>query len=144
MISFFVPVKTPNPLNTLRHWRKISQERRGQKGAVRLAWYAHLGAAYGKPYARTGARITLTRLGVGHLDQHDGLPASLKAVVDEVAHLLGFDDDNDPRLTFVFRQEKAPRKKTGVRVEVEDPVADTRDPTDDKTLSMVPLFQGRW
>lgn len=121
MIQFWVPIKTRNPLNNLRHWRAISKERNEQKNAVRLAWMRReTRPTHSDRKGPASWRITLTRHSTGTLDKHDGLPASLKAIVDEVATLLGYDDDNDERLEFVFRQQKCARGKHGVLVEIEE------------------------
>jgi hypothetical protein len=60
--------------------------------------------------------ITITRRGGRRMDD-DGLTASAKHVRDGISDWLGI-DDGDPRLTWVVRQDKAPRGQHWVDIEV--------------------------
>jgi hypothetical protein len=48
----------------------------------------------------------------------DNNVASTKAVIDSVAEWLGV-DDNDPRITWRWDQEKVPRNRVGVVIRFE-------------------------
>jgi len=117
-MRFFVPVKTVNPLNgTHRHWRAVAAGRRRQREAVVRSWLADLSAEAracerGGPFA-----ITLTRCSSGTLDG-DGLQAALKTIRDQVADCLGFRNDADPALTWIYAQRKCARGVFGVEVEI--------------------------
>jgi hypothetical protein len=61
--------------------------------------------------------VTLCRIANSEgLDEHDNLPGSLKPFVDGVATWLGI-DDRDPRVTWLYDQERGP--SFGVRITVE-------------------------
>ena len=63
--------------------------------------------------------VTLRRLS-SHwrgLDTHDGLPGSLKYVVDGIAEALGI-DDGGPMVTWRYENKKCARGMFGVEVEV--------------------------
>lgn len=66
--------------------------------------------------------VTITRISPGTLDS-DAVPASAKHIRDGVADALGI-NDNDPRVTWEYRQEKGARAKAGthagwgVRIEI--------------------------
>lgn len=61
-----------------------------------------------------GAVVTITRLSARELDS-DNLESSQKAVRDGVADALGI-DDRDPRVTWLYAQEKA--KGYAVRITI--------------------------
>ena len=51
--------------------------------------------------------VTLTRIATGLLDEHDNLRMAFKPTADAVAAWLGM-KDNDPRIVWEYRPEKAP------------------------------------
>lgn len=65
--------------------------------------------------------VTITKLGAGRVDS-DNLAGSAKALRDGIADVLretsGLRDDGDARVTWVVKQERAPRGTHAVRVEV--------------------------
>lgn len=65
--------------------------------------------------------VTITKLGAGLIDS-DNLAGSAKALRDGIADVLretsGLRDDGDARVTWVVKQERAPRGTHAVRVEV--------------------------
>jgi len=72
----------------------------------------------GKPKPALPCVVTVCRIANSTgLDEHDNLPGSLKACIDQVAHWLGLKDDRDPRVTWVYAQERG--KAFAVRVTVE-------------------------
>ena len=69
--------------------------------------------------------VTITRIGPRALDS-DNLAASGKHVRDGVADALGV-DDGDPRITWLYAQEKGPY---GVRIEIREAKPEERDGQD--------------
>ncbi len=113
MILFVLPIRTRNVLNEKMHWAKRARMVKEQRNMA--LFYARL---VSPPIWRKGEKmptILLTRLAPRRMDIHDGVPASLKPVVDGIADALGIDDQH---LTIRYAQEKS--KTYGVRVEVLD------------------------
>ena len=112
-----VLVKLVNALNKREHWAVRMSRAKAQRAQAALAMRA---SAIGRPLALQmaggGLTITITRRGGRRMDD-DGLTASAKHVRDGVADWLGI-DDGDPRLTWVVRQDGAPRGKHWVDIEV--------------------------
>lgn len=116
MITFTVPVPTPNPSNGSR-----GMSRGAAMGAARLrkrqrhtAFLAALGAV-GQPRPRFV--VTLVRVSAGVLDD-DNLRTALKGVRDGVAEALGADDGRG-LIRWQYAQRKGPAKQQSVEVEVE-------------------------
>jgi len=65
-----------------------------------------------------GCTITLTRIAPRQLDAHDGLRSALKPVCDGVADFFGC-KDNDPRLEWVYRQERGKVREYAVLITLE-------------------------
>ena len=53
------------------------------------------------------------------LDAHDNLPAACKPVVDEIAAWLGLASDADPRVTWIYAQQRGGPRQYGVRITLE-------------------------
>ena len=120
VLAFVVPIKTTNPLNgsggTTRGARMAAARRGKQhREAARLCTLEALRLGLLPVLPLT---VTLTRLSAGTLDAFDGLPASLKRVVDGICDALGVDDGDAEKIRFVARQEKCAPKTFGVRVEI--------------------------
>jgi len=64
------------------------------------------------------ADVTLTRIAFGAIDSHDNLRSSLKRAVDAVADALGLANDSDPRISWSYREQRAPRGVYGLRIEI--------------------------
>lgn len=113
-LTFVVPVRTRNVLNAREHWsvrhRRVRNQRRTVAGV--LAIEGVLRTPPPLPVV-----VTLTRLGGRRLDPHDGLPAAMKAVADELAAWLGC-DDGDARVAFRYGQGQGPMPGAGGAVEV--------------------------
>ena len=119
-ITAKVPVRLVNALNQREHWAVRSKRAKVQRSAAMSAmlmaipgWMldGDLAAAGNPPIT-----ITITRRGGRRMDD-DGLTASAKHVRDGVADWLGI-DDGDQRLTWIVKQDKAPRGQHWVDVEV--------------------------
>lgn len=115
-----IPLKTvsPNTMNT-KHWavrRKLSEN---QKASV---YYALL-AAYPKP--TIPCQVTITRIASRVMDQ-DNLGAALKTIIDTIADFLipnlpPGQADGDPRISWVYNQEKGSREQK-IRIEIESTI----------------------
>lgn len=104
-----LPLHTNNGLNAREHWvarsKRVKKER-GLAGTV-------------VPRFALPCTVTLVRISPGELDD-DNLRGALKGVRDGIADRLGV-DDRDPRVTWVYAQERA--KGYAVRVELRPIVA---------------------
>lgn len=99
-----VEIKTPNALNRREHHMARHRRIRSHRTQAFLAVRASLAAARVQP----PCTVTMTRIAPSEgLDAHDGLPASLKGLVDGVADALGL-DDGDERLTWRYDQRRGP------------------------------------
>ena len=117
MITFDLGCRLANSANA-RECRFVRSRRtRQQRDAAHMTAASVLTAADILRIAVDGATITLTRIGPGNrpMDEHDGLPNAFKPIVDGIAKALCL-DDADPRLQWVYRQERGPY---GCRVEIE-------------------------
>lgn len=120
--EFMLPVRTVSGDNQREHWAKRSQRVRSQRAAthwqmLKLAHFAPMNRWHARYWPAW--RITLTRIAPRPLDEHDGLPSSCKAIVDEIVSQLGLPNDRDPRLSFEYRQERGAPKTYAVRVRIE-------------------------
>lgn len=61
--------------------------------------------------------VTVTRIAPGKLDEHDNLPASAKAVVDEISKWMGVSDRN-PDIAWKYAQKRDGRNY-GIMIRVE-------------------------
>jgi hypothetical protein len=121
MITVHLPFITKNNLNgsqgrsftaSMVKARRRKQQREGthlmlmRKAEPARAWLKVGGSI----------EVTVTRVSPGELDQHDGLRAALKAVVDGVTDALGLKTDKHPQLKIEYAQLKA--KNYSVRVDL--------------------------
>lgn len=146
-VRFVIAVKTPNTLNgsmgTTRGARMAAdglrrkQRQLGYEHAIeslravgvptRERWMparVRKGVVVRPGFSRTVANVhahwsvELVRLSSGQLDEHDGLRAALKSVVDGIADALDVNDGDRARVTWLPRQRKAPRGVVGVEVQI--------------------------
>lgn len=88
--------------NARERWQGRHRRRKGQRNtAALLVRHALRAEPVEGPWLVTMTRVAPSR----GLDAHDGLPMSLKAVVDGVADALGI-DDADPRVTWAYAQKR--------------------------------------
>lgn len=103
-----LPLKTVNPLNGQHgHWRKTAARRKSERSTAFVM----------VPVFKLPATVTLTRLSAGTLDD-DAVPGAMKSIRDGICDKVGI-PDNDPRIRFVYAQERCNRGAFGVRVEIE-------------------------
>jgi hypothetical protein len=106
-VIIILPIKTVSLTNQREHWRTRHKRTKYQRTVVSMLM------PKGVPVPCT---VTLTRISSGVLDD-DNLPASLKSVRDQIAALSGV-DDADPRIKWVYAQERINKRQYEVRVEV--------------------------
>ena len=112
-ITAQIPVRLVNGANAREHWAVKANRAKVQRLAAKRAMFlvARLGIHKCDPIT-----ITITRRGGRRMDD-DGLTISAKHVRDGIADWLGI-DDGDKRLTWVVKQDKAPRGQHWVDVVV--------------------------
>ncbi|AFN39088.1 hypothetical protein G167_gp66 [Burkholderia phage BcepMigl] len=98
-----LPLHTNNGLNAREHWAARSRRVKKERDL----------AATVVPRFALPCEVTLVRISPGELDD-DNLRGALKGVRDGIADRLGV-DDRDPRVTWVYGQERD--KGYAVRVE---------------------------
>ena len=118
-----IPMRLENPLNGSQgRSRKGNLWRAAQRKKVRQdIWATLLSLGTGRDQGRvrfgcSSWTIVLTRISPRRFDD-DNLRAAFKAVRDGVADWLGV-ADNDPRVTWQYRQERGQPKQHAVRIEV--------------------------
>ena len=98
------PIKTTNPLNgSHQHWRVKAAQRSRQRSAVQ---------AFTRGVAWEGGfpvDILLTRVAPSNGLDDDSLPASMKAIRDELTAWLGLDDDRTPLIRWRYDQRRGTR-----------------------------------
>lgn len=114
-ITARIPVRLVNALNAREHWAVRAKRAKAQRQATKLAMYKACRLIAMDP--STPITVTITRCGGRRMDD-DGLTASAKHVRDGVADWLGI-DDGSPRITWLVRQDSAPRGKHWADVSVQ-------------------------
>lgn len=116
-------VRTSNPLNGSQGITRGAMWRRAAGRKKLRAWSAHLCTAQigsttwmAEP-GLTPLVVKLTRIAPRQLDQHDGLGAALKPIIDGVADYLGV-KDNDPRITWKLEQRKGRVREYAVEIQI--------------------------
>lgn len=118
-MRLILPIRTRSEANQREHWAPKAKRVKEQRFVARNALCHH--PAWPDLYEAGGPfRIELTRISPRGLND-DNLVRSMKAIRDGIADALGI-DDGDPRLTWVYRQERGDPKeyKVGVTIECEE------------------------
>lgn len=115
--DLYVPVELVSEANQREHWAVKSKRKKRQRELVRLYW-----KLAGAPMIEPPVKMKLIRLHTSRrkIRDFDNLVGSFKAVIDEMAELLGVDDSTIrwPELrTEAFSQRQA--AAMGCRIEVE-------------------------
>lgn len=66
--------------------------------------------------------VTLCRISAGFLDSEDNLTGAFKHVRDAVARWLGFRNDANERLRWVYQQQECPKNWHAIRITIDDEV----------------------
>lgn len=106
-----IPIRTSTGLNYREHYAVRSLRVKRERKATRWFWMKAK-----PPHFILPLRITLIRVSPGNGTDLDNVVGGLKAVRDQIADQLGF-DDGDPRITWRYGQLKGP---WGVTVTIED------------------------
>ena len=109
---FPLTIHTISEMNWRGHWAIRRKRFDAHKKAVQIAMSVIDRSTWAPPY-----QVTMVRCSAGTLDD-DNLTSSLKAVRDAVANELGY-DDGGKEISWVYKQEKAPRKTRKVWVEIQ-------------------------
>lgn len=96
-----IPVRLPSP--NLREMPRTAARRIKALRAT-IGW--HLLSQLGLTRPRLPAIVTLTRISPRLLDSHDNLRGSCKNAVDEITAYLGLRSDADPRLRWLYGQQR--------------------------------------
>jgi hypothetical protein len=128
-LSFTLPLKTRNPLNGAQGFSRsaamgAARRRRQQRTTSATICRAHVTSAMAGLGWASGAWlpciVTVTRVAPSTgLDPMDGLPASLKSVVDGIADAFGLKNDRDHRIQFFFDQRRGKPREYAVVVKIE-------------------------
>ena len=122
-LTFTIPIRVKNPGNmrptNTRLGAVIQRRERTKQHQAACFWTRHaMCQALVGPPQLVPCRVTLTRVGAGRLDPHDGLPSACKYIVDGIAEALGV-DDGGPAVSWSYEQRKAPPKTYAVDVRIE-------------------------
>jgi hypothetical protein len=100
-LEFTVPIKIESEMNKRDHWAVRKKRFDAQRTAVWAAWPRKRGKPQTLPLPVV---VTLTRIGKRRLDD-DNCAGGCKAVRDQIAMMLGVDDGDVNRVTWVYEQE---------------------------------------
>jgi hypothetical protein len=98
-----LPIRLLSEANLRQHWAEKARRARAQ----RLATWGGVRAA-GPGRLRWPLDVTITRVAPRQLDD-DNLRGACKAVRDGIADALGLPSDRDPRVVWLYAQEKSTR-----------------------------------
>lgn len=127
-IEFVIPVRVVTLENQRKHWKaKATQAAKQKKQAFDALWWAYnaswfdatkvdnpLGGWLIVPDVE-GAKVTLTRYGVGRLDSGN-IEGCFKHIQDGIAEWLGIDDGHDD-VAWRYAQRKSDHYGVEVRIE---------------------------
>jgi hypothetical protein len=114
-MTIIIPVKTTNPLNgSWGPWYMNASKRKKQRQAVIAATRDLEPWSGGFPVS-----VRLVRVAPSNGLDDDSLPASMKAVRDQLTEWLGLDDDRTPMLRWSYDQRRGPRGAYAVEVTIE-------------------------
>ena len=111
-----IPIKTLNEANLSEHWTKRAKRRRIQRFAIQ----AYLNGKIN--HFKIPCRIKITRIAPNKLDYHDGLPCSMKSIVDQICDMIvpgleaGRSDDKGFKIE--YDQKQGLPKEYAVEVEI--------------------------
>ena len=102
-MTFEVPVVTKASNNSREHWAIRARRVKAEREATRVCFIEAL-RVFVRP--NPPCTVRLTRLSPRLLDDGDNLPSAMKGIRDQVADELGLANDRDPRVTWLYAQEK--------------------------------------
>lgn len=102
------PCRIRSEANLRGHWAKHDDRRKAHREQAKVQLMA---MRWPKGPAWKTVVVRVTRIAPSFIkDEHDNLKRGFKATVDGIADWFGL-DDSDPRITWAYRQEKAPPKR---------------------------------
>lgn len=107
-----IPLKIESTLNKREHWSTRAKRAKAQREAAHFSCH-HSSGAEGRQVLPVA--VKLTRIAPRELDT-DNLAGGFKSVRDGIADWLGI-KDNDPRVTWLYAQERGKPKQYAVRIE---------------------------
>lgn len=111
-----VPIRIRNGCNLREHWAVRAKRVENERYHTGWALVGRFGPSFRSTKPDLPLAITLTRLAPRQLDDDNNV-AGCKAVRDAIAAWLGI-NDNDPRVTWRYAQERA--KTYAVRIQIEE------------------------
>jgi hypothetical protein len=111
-----LPLKLKPEGNRREAWYQVAKRRKAEEQAVALSLRAYAPALVDQGFPLV---CTLTRVSGGTLDS-DNLQGAFKGVRDAVARELGI-DDGGPEVDWQYRQERGPRLRHQIRIEIGPP-----------------------
>lgn len=110
-----IPLKIESTLNKREHWARRAKLAKAQRDAAHYGLIGLLPTGESSLYRRMAKVVKLTRIAPRELDT-DNLAGGFKSVRDGVADWLGI-NDNDPRVTWQYAQERGKPKQYACRIE---------------------------
>lgn len=103
-----IPLRLPSLANQRLHWAVKAKQTKAQRDALQWAWRAEIvrmRARGDRTVTHFPCVVTLTRVGPRELDD-DNIRPAFKAIRDEIAAQLGFDDSRRSPIRWEYRQVK--------------------------------------
>lgn len=117
-----IPIRTVSEANQRCHWSVRAKRAKRQRNAVALFCRTRVDwrrlVVEWSLFRDSRATVELTRVSPRVLDD-DNLRGALKATRDQIADELGLKSDRDPRVCWVYAQQRGKPKEHAVTVEVE-------------------------
>ena len=116
MIEVEIPIKTVSEANMREHWSVKHKRVKAQHEAVKWMLGLELIKQDLLGKLKLPLKIGFTRIAPRKLDKDDNLNISFKAIRDQVAKTIGFNDGDD-RVTWDYQQEKGKEYAVKIRIE---------------------------
>lgn len=107
MISFTLPLRTRNPLNSRQGWRPVWARGKAHRKAAALKTKTEIKRQLPSGILCPPLVVTLVRIGPREMDD-EGCIASLKGVRDGIADALKIDDGDKKKIRWRYDQAKGP------------------------------------
>lgn len=109
-----INLQTVSEANSSQHWSVKYFRHRDQKKAIQWLFLVE------KPVITLPCKVILTRIASRFLDS-DNLQSAFKYIRDQIAEQIILDkrpNDNDPRINWIYKQEKVKRGVYRIRIEI--------------------------
>lgn len=118
MLVAEIPIRLVSLANQREHWSRRAARAQRHKGLVE----AIVGPIWRQGQLELPLTVLITRIAPRRLDS-DNLAISAKSIRDGVADMIGI-DDADPRVIWLYDQERGGVKEYAVRIEISERRAD--------------------